>query len=352
MNRFLVAAAASGLLLSAALAADPPREASAILKEYASVKMPVVNPAKVKEPDYIRSYFEERKQAQDKQDALALELFQAHPDHPEVTELMVQRWGHMRSPPNLRVDLALEEMEKFLKDWPDSKTKDDVLYQRAAALAASDRPEAQKNEAIEEFIRAAPKDDRGAELLMAAAEGAADKEGRLKIYRRIVADYVGSFETKTAAGSIRQIEAIGKPFELSFNDAISGQSVSIKELVGKVVVIDFWATWCGPCVAEMPTMKELYAKYKPQGVEFIGVSLDSPESMGGLDKLKAFVKENGITWPQYYQGRGWESEFSGSWGISGIPTLFILDAEGRLYSTEAREELRTLIPELIKKRDG
>ena len=68
------------------------------------------------------------------------------------------------------------------------------------------------------------------------------------------------------------------------------------------MVIDFWATWCGPCVAEMPKMKELYAKYRDKGVEFIGVSLDQPKEQGGLDKLKKFVKENEIAWPQYYQG--------------------------------------------------
>lgn len=121
------------------------------------------------------------------------------------------------------------------------------------------------------------------------------------------------------------------------------------DLRGKVVVLDFWATWCGPCVAEMPKMKALYQEYRGQGVEFIGVSLDQPRDKGGLDKLKAFVEKNEIAWPQYYQGDGWESEFSSSWEINSIPAVFVIDREGNLHSVDARGKLETMIPELLKK---
>jgi alkyl hydroperoxide reductase subunit AhpC len=99
----------------------------------------------------------------------------------------------------------------------------------------------------------------------------------------------------------------------------------------------------------MPEMKKLYEEYKPKGVEFIGVSLDQPKDKGGLDKLKKFVSENQITWPQYYQGNGWESEFSRGWGINSIPTMFIVDAAGNLSTTDARGQLETLLPELLAK---
>ena len=181
---------------------------------------------------------------------------------------------------------------------------------------------------------------------------ARDEKTTGALENRILKEFPDSRSAASILGTRRQLEGIGKPFELEFADAISGSTISMKALKSKVVVIDFWATWCGPCVAEMPHMKELYAEYHNKGVEFIGVSLDNPKEEGGLDSLKNYVKSNGINWPQYYQGKGWDSEFSTSWGIQGIPTMFIVDTEGKLYSVEARGQLEKLIPKLLEKKGG
>ena len=99
-------------------------------------------------------------------------------------------------------------------------------------------------------------------------------------------------------------------------------------------------------------MKHLYAQYKDKGVEFIGVSLDNPEDKGGLTALKKYVSENDIAWPQYHQnGKGGDKNFSSGWGVRSIPTIFVIDADGKLASTDARGKLETLIPELLAKRD-
>ena len=137
----------------------------------------------------------------------------------------------------------------------------------------------------------------------------------------IVADVKAGIER-----SARQAEELGKPFELTFTDAISGREISVqKDLKGKVVVVDFWATWCPPCVRAVPGMKKLYAQYKDKGVEFIGVSLDLSEADGGLAALKDFVSKNEIAWPQYHQGNG---DLSSRWAVDAIPTLFVIDADG------------------------
>jgi thiol-disulfide isomerase/thioredoxin len=179
---------------------------------------------------------------------------------------------------------------------------------------------------------------------------------RKALLDRIVREYPDSFRGRMVQGERRQQERLGESFDLEFTDATTGRPVSMKALRGKVVVVDFWATWCGPCVGEVPELQRLYVEYHDKGVEFIGVSHDLPEEDGGLEALKSFVAREQIPWPQYYQGHvngavatgSPTNDFSESWGINGIPTVFLIDAEGKLYSTEAQGKLETLLPQLLK----
>ena len=264
---------------------------------------------------------------------------------------MVERWRSVR-PTDPTTSDFLKEIEDVCAHTKDPKFKLDATFARAQLKLAQSRSSGTPDlSGLEDFIKLAAGDPRCASLLYSATHAVRDKTVKASLEDRILKDYPDSRYVGMIKGSRRQHEAVGKPFDLEFTDAIKGSTVSMKGLKGKVVVIDFWATWCGPCVAEMPKMKELYAKYHDQGVEFIGVSLDQPKEQGGLDKLKKFVAEKEITWPQYYQGKGWESEFSVSWGINSIPCVFVVDTEGKLYSVEARGKLEEMIPELLKKKN-
>jgi thiol-disulfide isomerase/thioredoxin len=344
-----IALVLGGCIIStgAAMAAD--RSAEAILKELESVETPKLDASKRNDSTYIRDFITKRKESMDKRATLILELYKTSPTHKQIPTLMVERWASINSGPEV-ADI-IKEIDQVLAQTSDPKFKLEGTFAKAQKMLASSRSSDTPDlSAIDAFLKLAPKDPRGVSLLYGAAYGAKAKETKTAIEDRIVTDFPDSMYAGMIKGSRHQHETIGKPFDLDFTDAIKGSAVSIKGLKGKVVVIDFWATWCGPCVAEMPKMKELYAKYRDQGVEFIGVSLDQPKEQGGLDKLKKFVKENEIAWPQYYQGKGWESEFSMSLGINSIPCVFIVDADGKLYSVEARGQLEEMIPDLLKKK--
>lgn len=176
----------------------------------------------------------------------------------------------------------------------------------------------------------------------------ASRNEKSKFAERYLLLYPKGTYADTFFGIARQEKAVGQAFELVFNDAISGKSFDVSAMKGKVVLVDFWATWCGPCVAKMPELKELYREYHDQGLEIVGVSLDQSESEGGLKALKAFVAKNNVPWPMFYQGNGWESAFSKSWGIMSIPTVFIVDKKGILRSTQVSDPaqlIKTLLAE-------
>lgn len=136
--------------------------------------------------------------------------------------------------------------------------------------------------------------------------------------------------------------SVGKLLKLNF-DAADGTKVDLAKLQGKVVLIDFWATWCGPCMREVPNVVAAYKKYHDRGFEIVGISLDqSKESMMKVAAAK------GMTWPQYFDGKGWGNEISTAYHIKSIPTMWLVGKNGLVATTEARGNLEGEIERLLK----
>ncbi|MEI9998272.1 MAG: TlpA disulfide reductase family protein [Verrucomicrobiota bacterium] len=134
-----------------------------------------------------------------------------------------------------------------------------------------------------------------------------------------------------------------KPFELKYT-AADGSEVDVAKLRGKVVLVDFWATWCGPCVAEMPGVVGLYKKYHPQGFEIVGVSLDQEKGA-----MESFAKKAGMTWPQYFDGQIWDNKVSSGFGIDQVPQMWLLDKKGMLVATASSvDQVAGQVGELLK----
>lgn len=147
---------------------------------------------------------------------------------------------------------------------------------------------------------------------------------------------------KTALDALNAV-VIGKPAPNFSAPSPDGKTISLKESLGKVTIIDFWASWCGPCRAENPNLVALYNEFHPQGLNIIGVSLDKDAT-----KWKDAIAKDGLVWPHVSNLKFWEDPIAKQYNVQSIPATFILDAKGNIVAKDLRgDALRAKVKELL-----
>jgi len=224
----------------------------------------------------------------------------------------------------------------------------DIITRINAKLEKDKSSEADMADNLKEFdallvkYKDAPQTAR-AQILLAKAQlymqvlEAPDKA--LDIFKQIKKDYptvqvngniddvIASLESAAANKKIRDSLAPGMAFP-DFNETdLNGKPLSVSNYKGKVVLVDFWATWCPPCVAELPAIQKAYDKFHNKGFEVVGISLDEEK-----DRLAQFIKQKKMPWPQFFDGKRWDNKLAVKYGVDSTPTTYLLGRDGKIIA--------------------
>ena len=289
---------------------------------------------------------------------MASEFYTRFPDHPKAQEArqkelemrktavqlgnvqQVARLNELQDAPSK--DAKTEPEDAFLSRW---KSIEREALKSGSAGSPAFLDEVQKGTLTlrKEFPERSEVYDLMMQLLqIRSQEGDADKARALA--QMLVESSIREEAKEGVRQMIKKFDFLGKPLELKFT-SVDGREVDLQKMHGKVVLIDFWASWCGPCMMEMPKVKAAYEKLQPQGFEILGINLDEDK-----ERMQRVLTTSNMTWPQSFDGKKWEGAFIKRFGIMSIPTVWLVDKRGILRDLNARGNLVERVEKLLQEK--
>jgi thiol-disulfide isomerase/thioredoxin len=251
----------------------------------------------------------------------------------------------------------LQQMEASVrKDDPKSELYAYVVYRRLSAeysrRAMTTDSEKQGEvqqwwvDSLESYVKNFPNSSEAPEAsfqIASSLEISGKTEEAKKWYSRISESYPSTLYSRKAEGSLRRMDIGGKVFDLK-GKTLDGRSLDLASYRGKVVLVTYWATWCQPCLEELPRLQELSQQYRARGFEIVGVNLDLSDN-----DLARFVRDRKMSWPHIREEGGLDSAPAVAMGILMPPAMFLLDKDGKVIDgTTTVEALKEQIPKYLK----
>ena len=262
---------------------------------------------------------------------------------PEVTYLKAISLWNMGS-----YEQAAPAYQQFLNQYPKHALASLSTTRLVQSYVRSDKPQ----QAVRAIEALPGKKNGGIVLEWAQALSLLDRSkegiGHLEAYIAEAEQSAGlSREAAFLSGQLSKLKMIGQPlanFEIKTHRR--QQTITPSTLKGKVVMVDFWATWCRPCLAELPRIQNVYQQYHPRGFEILGISLDKDKD--ALDKM---LEARKIDWPQFFDGNGWKNQLAVQMDVHRIPFCVLVDAEGTVRYVNVRgPAVDRLVKKLVEAR--